>query len=235
MTVQFTKLYLIILIAAVVAVVASFLIGYSSYIAPVYGEKEVLAENLEFEENQVQILNQQIRSLDSNVLETSFALQRKLPVQPLLDQFLLDISRAEGLSGSYILNINISESGDVTLAEGESIKEQISTEVEQNSALPEKIEDLRKITVFLSVRANDYEALANFLREIDSLPRLTNIDSVNFLGHDEKIMVNDSHQSLEFSVLLSTYYYPPLAQLREESPKIDFPNPANKDNRLYSR
>ncbi|WP_096202820.1 type 4a pilus biogenesis protein PilO [Bacillus sp. FJAT-45350] len=246
MNLSFSKKHIIILGVAIFLLIASAFFFFSQYISPAMKEKEVLAAEVEFEKSQLAILRDQQRDTTTEAIETSIELQRKLPVKPLVDQFLLDISRAEGLSNSYILYIDISEGGELSLrATEDGVEGETSTPVEQSEGeggqettqeqqVNVDIEGLKQITLNLSVRANRYQDLAQFLRELDRLPRISSIDSVSFIGHDEQIMVDDVHDSLEFNVTVSTYFYPELLELGEEGPKVDYPRPSNKDNPLYS-
>lgn len=158
-------------------------------------------------------------------------MQQKLPVAPLVDQLLLDFQRVEALSDTYILSMDIDQSlNPVPQEESESVVEG-DEGIDGNQV---SIEGLKKITVYLSIRAKRYEDLFQFLVEMDRLSRIISIDSISFRGTDEQIMIDDYHESLEFFVTVSTYYFPELTELEGELPKVIHPKPSEKENPLYN-
>lgn len=234
MMLGFTKKHVIVLISAFFVLVAGAVFLYFLYVTPVLEQKEVLAMELEAEINQKDAYQKQIRDGESDLVEVSVELQRRLPIQPLLDQFILQMARAEGLSDTYILNININSQGELSILNGKKGSEG-ETEEEGTTNEQPGFEGLQQITFQLSVRANNYEDLAQFLRELDRLPRLVNIDNVSFLGLDENVMVDEERNgSLQFHVAVSTYYYPDLQELAGEHPQIDYPRPSQKENPLFT-
>ncbi|MCD8509099.1 MAG: hypothetical protein LRY73_03910 [Bacillus sp. (in: Bacteria)] len=109
--------------------------------------------------------------------------------------------------------------------EGEA-GEEIETEgiPVQEAQLPE---GLKRLAVTMNFRAPSYENILQFLTVVESLERLTKIDSISFGGtRGEEISVNIS---------LTTFYAEGLDELIEDLPQIEHIDPANKTNPLPRR
>src|SRR5690606_37891771 len=98
----------------------------------------------------LEVLEGKTASEHKNIEESSFSLQKKIPVKPLTDQFILDIEKAETVSNVLIKDMGITE-GDQPIDEGQEQSE-ISMQ-EENKDQPSKHE---KVTVSLSLDAENY-------------------------------------------------------------------------------
>ncbi len=227
MKLSFTKKAMITLIISVSVTMLLLSGGYIYMVSPKFNERTNAENRLETEFQMLEILKENGVDEEETIEEETTYLQRKLPVEPLLDQLLLDFQRVEALSNTYILSMDIDQNRDAVLVETE--------EVDENTSEGESSERLKQISAFLSVRANSYEDLFQFLAEIDRLPRIIAIDSISFIGTDEKVMIDDETDILEFLVTVSTYYYPHLPQLKDELPKVIHPAPGERENPLYNQ
>ncbi len=228
MGISFTKKALIILIASVVLTMFIVTAFYLSFVSPMFQARTVAENQLLTEQKMLELLHEQEAEQEEEIAEQTTQLQRKLPVDPLIDQLLLDIQRVEALSNTYILDMNFVKGRPANLVEG-------GTNEEEEVEVGDTSETIRQVSVDLSIIANSYEDLFQFLAEIDRLPRIVSIESISFVGPDENIMIDNQTDSLHFLVAISTYYYPDLQQLREELPKVDHPEPSGKTNPLYNR
>ncbi|WP_096435951.1 hypothetical protein [Alteribacter populi] len=252
-----TKRRLLYTAASTVAVLLLFLVAYLFYLEPRLKEHQVLTDQ-KYEEEQLisQLEEEKQATIEENErrLETSTALQRKLPVIPLTDQFLLDVNMAEEVSGVRIM--------DLTLDKDEAVHKRLATEgtrdeadqtdnqeneggaeddgTDENTSItigPERdlvedewrgdqIEAMYKQTATMDVRVDTYAHLVNFLDELDRLTRVVNIEYVYFKKEedDEERMIVDGEDRLDFQVVASSYYYPPLVDLESEAPKMDYPS-----------
>lgn len=247
MKVEFTRRHIIVLALLVVVVIGLVFALRYFYIVPTIQEIEYYETNLETEKQLLRTLQERVQD-DGAIHElTSLELQKRVPVSPLLDQLLLDLSRAEILSNSYILNITFDDMeveslSDLISVESEEGTEQSDEETTENSDNEDgqseeadfHFNGLRKIVADMQLSALNYNELAKFLEAIDNMPRLINIESVQFVDDTgELVTVDDEVYELYFDVKLSTFYYPNLEELKDEVPTVDYPNPANKENPLY--
>ncbi|OIJ10273.1 hypothetical protein BKP35_14340 [Anaerobacillus arseniciselenatis] len=227
MNISFTKKAIVTLIVGVIIVMMLLSGGYVYTVSPKFNERTNAENQLKTEKQMLQLLEERSFDDEEEVEEETTYLQRKLPVEPLVDQLLLDFQRVEALSNTYILSIDIDQNRDAVFIETEEGDENTGEAAEDSASL-------KQITVNFSVRANSYEELFQFLSEIDRLPRIIGIDSISFIGTDERVMIDDETDILEFLVTVSAYYYPHLPQLKDELPKVIHPAPRERENPLYN-
>lgn len=232
MIIEFQKKHTIILSIIVALLVSAIVLFY--YVS--YTPKQMLLDQknqeIQIEEQLIQVLQQQ-GTTDTSVTNT-IELQRKIPVAPYVEQLMLELEKAEVVSNSRISNMTF---GDAPFAATTTLDEYVnsttnqSTEEEQSEQeaayLPE---GLKKVTVTLSVQSDDYEDLTLFLKELESLTRVTQIESVSFTGRPEITSITQEITPISYSVQLSAFYHPELVDLLNDLPPIHVPEPSNKTN-----
>lgn len=231
MEVSFTKKTIIILIIGVALTVTLVIGSYFSIIQPKQEMRANAESQLENEQKILELLEKNQHAKEERIIEQTTEMQQKLPIAPLIDQLLLDFQRVEALSDTYILQIDIDQNSDATPPDQEESEDVAEGDEEDQDS----IEGLKQITVYLSILAKTYEDLSRFLTEMDRLSRIISIDSISFRGNDERIMIDDYHENLEFGVTVSTYYFPELTGLEDELPKVIHPSPSGKINPLYNQ
>ncbi|OIJ18374.1 hypothetical protein BKP45_12420 [Anaerobacillus alkalidiazotrophicus] len=224
MKVSFTKKKLITLITGIVLVFISYLGCYFYLIYPKLTIIDQVTHQLETEKQILLTLEKSLLKEEDHIEETT-ELQRQLPVEPLMDQLLLDFQRVEALSNSYIISMTIDQDSTVHSVVQEDVEENL-----ENSF--DTIEGIVVMNVSVTVNAKMYEDLFQFLVEIDRLPRIVSIDNISFIGAQETEIIHDPQEYLEFFVTVSTFYYPDLYELSDEVPKVIHPNPSEKQSPL---
>ncbi|MDG5470955.1 hypothetical protein P6709_04285 [Jeotgalibacillus sp. ET6] len=241
---QFSRPFLItLLLGAAAFFIPLFL--YLNWLHPVnseINEQKMLVEN---EEALVSaLLDTQIESPAEEILTDSASLQTQIPVKPLTEQLILDLEKAELLSNSFIESIAITEteiSPTSLQPESEPQMENPLDEPEEEAAAvpavsPEELalipEGLHKVMVSLTVQSPTYFELQRFLTVIEELPRIMEVEQIGFNDTGEVISLNDSAETLSFSLTIGAYYYPALNELIEDLPSIDSPAPAQKKTPL---
>lgn len=237
-----------------IIIVALLLGGYFYFLNPLKTEIKMLKDQLSTEEKLYDTLAQQVGDTKTSVMENSRYLQKRLPVESFLEQFILDLEKAEVVSNSLIEDMSFQDNeiteNDVVFENNEGQadeQEQTSTEAEQEeaanenksaengeqaAAVPSIPEGMKRVTVNLTVTSENYFDMLRFLETIESLERITKIDSLSFDGGKEILSVDDEIEELTYTVVLSTFYYPALEELKDELPVFDTPQPAKKDNPL---
>ncbi|HHW37591.1 MAG TPA: pilus assembly protein PilO [Bacillales bacterium] len=245
MNLQLTKKNLA-LILSVLLVVAMVVGSYFYFLNPLKTKIKLLQDELTTEEKLYDTLAQQVGDTKTGVIENSRFLQKKLPVESFLEQFLLDLEKAEVVSKSLIEDMsfqdNVVSENDVIIdnsedqavgQENEAANVNESEETGQRaSSVPSMPEGIKRVTVNLTVTSANFFDMIKFLETIESLERITKIDSLSFTGGEEILSLDDEIKELTYTVVLSTFYYPTLAELRDELPVFDTPPPSNKDNPL---
>lgn len=232
--------------------------GYYFLLNPLNKEIELKQNELSTEEKLYETLAEKAADKNNDVIENTMKLQRKLPVEPFLEQFILDLEKAEVISNSFIEQMTFS---DAEMNAKEIIEttppteqtEQAATAEEQlqndaagnNEAAPENDtqetgqadvptipEEMKRITVTLTVNSSNYFDMLKFLDVIEHFQRITKVDSLTFSGGEEIKSVDDKKEELSYTIVLSTFYYPKLEELKKDLPPFETPPPSNKKNPL---
>lgn len=252
MKLVWTRQHILVAIAGLFIVIGFLTFLFIRIVEPVQTELDQTEQQLANERQILSTLQQQVEGEETSIrIESSVSLQQQLPVKPLIDQLLLALSRAEGVSDTYIRSINIEESNDDGILTNDSeMEEEVEVEVEEEEnfslemteesqtvvdveALPTTIEGLKTIRFLVTVRAKDYEGVARFAEEIDKLERIMNIDSISYVSPEEYVHFDQELDPLEFVIVISSFYYPEANDLKAESPMVDYPNSAGKRTPLY--
>ncbi|MBA9025734.1 LysM peptidoglycan-binding domain-containing protein [Peribacillus huizhouensis] len=160
------------------------------------------------------------------------ALQKKLPVSELVDQFIIMLEEVEVASGTLITNLVFADSKQ----QGDSVDEfeaghfEIAEEASNANSLPEGV---KKLTAVITVESPTYLELESFVKGLEDLERHTKVESLQYTGIKEINRFMNTAETLTFNLTVSTYYYPKLEELKTQLPKYEEPKPANKINPLF--
>lgn len=216
--------------------------GYYLFIKPLQSQIEQVHQEIKTEEKLASIIQQKGDQKAAVLLQNTAHLQQKVPVAPLVDQFLLDLEKAEVLSDSLILSYGISD-GDETFKSEENsttneiqnplneTKEQPSDSAQPNEASPLP-QGIKRLTVNLSVTSPNYTQMEQFLTRMEKLKRVTNIESLSFTGNPEVMVLSDQKPEMNYTVQVSTFYAPQLKELIKDLPHIEYPEPSHRTNPL---
>lgn len=210
-------------------------------------KQEVLRLEKQVEQNEKLIALLQAKEDEKVDAFDTTVLQRKVPVKPLVDQFILDLNRAELVSKSNIHKLDFSddalntdqfsneEEGVNEDSEGETTEDTSTTDANPPSepvvALPEGIQ---AVDVSMEMSSDNYPSLRKFLLSIEDLPRMALISGLTFSGKSESIVtIEEGDLEVAYVANVATFYIPTLTDLAEQTPSIDYPEPSDKDNPLY--
>lgn len=196
---------LIVMISLLLLTLLSFALYIYVY-KPLDERREQLKTELQMEKKLLQTLQSKQPSDDLRI--SLIELQKRVPVQPFVEQFLLDIEKAEVVSNSEVLSL--------TFQEGETV---------EGPPTP-----IQKLTVNISVRSPSYFALEQFIDVLERSKRIVSVDSLSFTGYEEWTTVMDEVPELSYSLTVSTFYAPELRQWIEQLPPLDLPQPSEKRN-----
>ncbi len=227
MSLQFSKKQILVLIGGILAIAALFVSIYFNVLSPLQLKKKIAAGELQTEQALLGSEKKQ-EAPKTEQSESTEMLQKKVPVTPLLEQYLLDLEKAEGLAGIRIGTIAVEQSGnDVPETTNETTVPSIGMQSKNNSAVKTTVESgpdgLQKLIVNMKVQYALYEQLQTFLTELEELPRITTIESVSFKGREEILSYEQPQQSHEAEITVSAYYMPSLKELEKQAPKLELP------------
>ncbi|MDQ0975669.1 type IV pilus assembly protein PilO [Neobacillus niacini] len=251
MKLSFSKKHKLILLVGLLLIV--FLVVYAQFIklSPLKSDLESKEQTLVTEKKLLDSISQKKLDDTKKVTEDTRELQKKVPVTPLQEQFILDLEKAENVSNSKISSMAFSKDADVPMAteaapaaetanaaettettEVPEVKTVQETTAEQ--AAPAPTSGLKKLTVNLSVESPAYEDIEKFIATLESLKRIVVVEAINYSGGEEVTTLNPEEEKkpISYTLTVSAYYLPGLEDLIAELPKIDAPAPANKKNPL---
>jgi len=219
-------------------------------------EEEVLAsiENLQ-------------EAIDTYEEHEVHALLRTVPVYPWIDHWMLDLEKAELISNTEINRYTFAKGMLVStrfttleedVVEGDSEEEVVEeeennvvVEVENEFDLESEVmsnddnivvlgddEEVNQVTANMSVSAETYDELFQFLYEIENLERFTEIYALSFTAPSEAMILMDQEEEtsseLLFDVNISTYYIDDLVEtFGDYQPTRPFIEPEKKATPFY--
>ncbi len=211
---------------------------------------------IEQKETELKMQQQLLATLESKSVETnehSFesttTLQQLVPVKPLTEQLLLNIEKAETVSGSFVVSMSFADE-EVTVeggaaAEGDQqVPEDIKAEqnkMDENSAEKGNEDEqipvenslptgVKKVTVTMDIESPTYFELETFIRTLETSSRITVVEAIDFTANEEIIETEQVDKPLSYQVTLAAFYMPTLTDLLDELPKMESPEPAKKKN-----
>ena len=188
--------------------------SYFTFYAPKKDSLAVTETTLTTDRQVLFALEQQLADQPEIPIVSSLELQKKVPIDPLTELVILQIEKAEVISGSLVQSIGFSEGPFVI------------------ESPPEGVETLQQLLVNLSIETPTYATLESFIDEIEKLDRIFIVDSISFSSPGEKTTAEQESENLQLTLSFSAFYRPDLLELLEEGPKVDTPAPAEKENPL---
>lgn len=206
----------------------------------------------------MEALNAELSSTGSTSFATTVELQKQLPVKEAVDQLVLNLEKAEVISGSAITTMAFVD-GEVTLSEEESAaalaaanekaaeasnattgetNKQATATTEEEPANEEgdpaaEVVDLlpqgvKKVSVAMTVQSPAFFEMEAFLESLHSMKRILKVDNLTFNGSEEIHSIEQSSEKLEYQLTISVFYAPTLSDLQDQMPTIEAPKPSNK-------
>jgi type IV pilus assembly protein PilO len=244
------------LIVGVCILLLVLLIVYAQFffLTPLKSDLAIKQQELSSEQKLLDIISQNKADNTTASVEDTKELQKKVPVEPLQEQFILDLEKAENVSNSEIKSMSFSK--DAEAASGDQANPQNSDGAQNTTADPNAAQNtstdpnaanesgvdqqpvptapvgMKKLTVQLSVESPTYEDLEKFIGTLESLKRIIVVEAITYSGGQEITSLDQEDQPISYSLTISAYYLPELADLKAELPKIDAPAPAGKANPL---
>ncbi|CAN7302747.1 hypothetical protein [Rossellomorea sp. LjRoot5] len=239
MNVQFDKKEWFLIGTSTLLVLFLIFGGVWFFYLPVMNQKESVQSEIQTETQLIKALDSKIGSIKQDSFENSSSLQQKVPVKPLTQQLLIDLQKAEIVSDSFITSIEFTE-GAVALpvtaeTTGTTIEESAETNAGEPSNSPDTPADalpqgLQKLTATMSVEAKSYFEIEKFIKKLEELHRIVEVEQISFSGPPEMQQYQDEVENIQLNIVVSAFYLPGLVELEKELPKLDAPLPSNKKN-----
>jgi type IV pilus assembly protein PilO len=251
MKLRLSKIDKIILLVGILLLVLLIVFAQFIKLTPLKSDVSMRQQSLKTEQKLLEVVTQNKVDDTAKVVEDTRELQKKVPVKPLLEQFILDLEKAENVSNSVISSMSFSKDAEVTIVTTETTTENTTTDQStttaqeapttqeaaastNQTAAPPASNGLKKLSVSLSVESPTYEDLEKFIKTLESLERIVVVESISYSGGEEVTTLEQEKKPLAYTLTISAYYLPTLDDLVAELPKIDAPAPAKKKNPLSS-
>ena len=237
MALQFSKKQLTSYIISTLFITLLFLLLYFSLLKPIQIETARLENDLATERQLLEVVQSKVRQTQDQTVESTVELQKKVPVKPIVEQFLLDLEKAEVVSNSFITNMGF---GAVEVTDQSTSEEYVESTQDDNedetkgenqpSAAIQLPQGIKKLTVNLSVQSPDYYAMEQFINTLETQTRITQIENLAFSGQEEITSVEQEIGPIAFTLSVSTFYLPGLTDLVDQLPVFEILLPSNKQN-----
>ncbi|MEH7119723.1 hypothetical protein V7128_20240 [Neobacillus vireti] len=251
---RLSKLDKIIIGSGALLIVSVIVYAQFFSLSPLKSDLSLKRQTLQTEQKLLEAVSEKKAETASSKPEDTAELQKRVPVQPLEEQFILDLEKAETVSNSRIKTMSFSKDADVTVATDQANQQtavagQTSTSAQtgtsqdsanQNAANQTTAQQqaspatygLKKLTAQLQVESPTYQDLEKFIGTLENLTRIVAVEAINYTGGQEITSLDTQTQPLTYSITVSTFYLPSLVDLQGDLPKMDSPAPAGKDNPL---
>ncbi len=246
MNLRLEKKHYIILLAGAVVSIFVYLMAFYLYLKPLNTSLALKESQLKMEQELNTTLEARLATVNETDFSSTAELQKRLPVDPMVEQLVLDIEKAEVISNSFVSSIefNAEQQAGVPLEQETTAEEQVDqlnndsddqaeksiSEVPVSNSQTMVPDGLLKTSVQINVKAENYFSLEKFIETLESLRRIVVVESISFSGPQESFAVSDEEVPIEMSLSINSFYFPELADLMDYNPKIQAPEPANKRN-----
>jgi len=208
------------------------------------------------------VQSQSEKQLSADDLKKVYQWQAALPWNDSVDQFILDLQKAEASSGCTIIQYALAEDSDSSTDAGDGTNqadqmdqmtgtnsnsnatsfntgETTSTTAQNNDTKPSKTaktslpSGVKQEKVNLVVQASTYPEIYQFLKKLEQMDRVNRVESIQFAGNNEPVSTENEANALTVNMTISVYYDSTIAKkLKLTPPSISTPDPSGKSNPL---
>ncbi|MCG3089252.1 pilus assembly protein PilO [Sporosarcina cyprini] len=201
-----------LVILSAVFLLSLSLFSYFRLYVPAKEANALAANTVSNERNVLIALEKQKAKVETAGYSSSRPLQAKVPVLPLDDKVLLQISEAEVKSGTVVEEVNFSREPLVLDPPSEDTA------------------SIQSLLVEVKLQAGNYAQVDRFIDVIEEMDRIFVVDSMEFTVPEELRTTSEEPRTLELAISFRAFYRPDLTALLDEAPKVDAPKPAAKDD-----
>lgn len=242
---------MLLILAALLA--AAFYFGaYALYLTPLKDSLSGKESQLKSERQLSTTIEERLASADTGIPVSTAEMQETLPVEPMVDQLILDLEKAEVISNSSILSMEFSD-GNGTEGEGQvngTVQPDQSDQTEKSDQAAQPTDDtganantpseesekaelimpegLAKTSATVIVESANYFELEKFIETLEKLKRAVRVESIAFTGPEEITSLSTEKTLIQMTLVLNAFHLTGLDELKDFNPKIETPEPANK-------
>lgn len=249
MNLRLEKKMSFLLLLALLLALALYAGSYFLYLSPLKDSLALKESQLKSEQQLSKTFENQLATANSGEIDSSVEMQEMLPVDPMIEQLILDIEKAEVISNSSIISIEFNATEDAIEADaaieetqqtdqtaaqqadgtGTQVSEAPAKDINEKSQLIMP-EGLSKTTVSIVVESDNYFDLEKFIETLETLKRVVMVESIAFSGPEELTSLVNEAEPIQMTIALNTFHLTGFDELNDYNPKIETPEPANKRN-----
>ncbi|MCU9614018.1 type 4a pilus biogenesis protein PilO [Caldibacillus lycopersici] len=199
-----------------ILVIMFLLIGlfYVNKVMPIKKEAAHARRDLETIEEDIDILETQMKTEDEEQADNDFQLERKMPTSRKLDDVLLSLKKIETDSSSQITTMSFIENSELlenelSLSDVENgttnVTETTDVGNESQANIQNSLQQLKLITINLSVTSPSFGQFQQFLQGIEQMERITKVDNVTFTTNSNEN--NPKNQQISTNIQITTFYF----------------------------
>lgn len=240
MNLQLDKKHMIILTSLLLFSILLYFGAHFLYITPMKDSLALKESQLKTEQQLNKTLETRLSTASSSDFNSTMELQKTLPVDPMTEQLVLDLEKAEVVSNSYITAMEFSKDGQIGEREQSSNEELGTTEsdnevqgtetVSEDSQTIQMPDGVSKTSVIVTVESASYFELEKFIATLEELQRIVMVESISFSGPEEIRSLSDDDKKIIMNLTINAFYLSGFDDLKGDNPKIETPVPANKRN-----
>lgn len=250
MKLHFSKRDTLIVVLSTLLFVLLIIIAQFYFLTPLKSDLKLKQQELNSEQKLLEVVSQKKVDNAKITTEDTMELQKKVPVEPLQGQLILELEKVETLSNSQIKSMSFTKDVGANTGADQTNTQiangQQSTAANQNTANQSTASKdtatqqaasaqtiaLKKLTVSLTVESPSYEEFEKFIETLESLKRIVVVEAITYSGGQEITSLGQEDQPLSYSLTISAFYMPSLEDLQAQLPKMDATAPAGKENPL---
>ncbi|MCM3086606.1 type II secretion system protein M [Bhargavaea ginsengi] len=202
----------ILVVLSALFLIALVLYSYFLLFQPARETRLQAQQTLQTERQVLSSLQQQAAGETESEPASTLPLQRRVPVSPAEEVVLLQVGKAEVVSGTEIQNVAFST--------GEMVIENP----------PEGVASVSELLTTVQILSPDYGGILTFIEEVERLERITVTNSVTFSGPPERTEEAQEDEPIAMEITFSSFYRPDLTTLEGETPTAPAPAPSLKDD-----
>jgi type IV pilus assembly protein PilO len=203
---------MILVVLSVMFLIALLLYSYFLLFQPARETRLQAQQTLQTERQVLSSLQQQAAGETESEPASTLPLQRRVPVSPAEEVVLLQVGKAEVVSGTEIQNVAFST--------GEMVIENP----------PEGVSSVSELLTTVQILSPEYDGILTFIEEVERLERITVTNSVTFTGPPERTEEAQEDEPIAMEITFSSFYRPDLTTLEGETPTAPAPPPSLKDD-----
>lgn len=241
MNLQLEKKHILTLISLVFFSILLYFGVHFLYISPLRDSLALKESQLKTEQQLSKTLETRLSTASSSDFNSTVELQKTLPVDPMIEQLVLDLEKAEVISNSYITAMEFVDDGQIVPEEQSVNTEQQTTEsdnadqgteiVSEADIQPIQMPDgVAKTSVTVTVESGSYFELEKFIATLEGLQRIVMVESISFSGPEEIRSLSDEENKITMNLTINAFYLSGFDDLKDDNPIIHTPEPANKRN-----